>query len=423
MQNPDFCLLQNILKKYWHIILFSACFAAIAVGICSKLWIPPVYRSSVSLYFGTITENTPDGRKTEKNNGEETSAELKLGNQLSEDYLQLVNSDIIREGVQDQLAMHGKWQKKGYQVKAEQIQKSRIMKICIDSCDPLFSQEAANIYALEFIRKIRQIVGVRNIQIIEDASLDTNPVSPQIHWNIAGGFAAGFFFSLVVIIICTLLDSRIRTPEETEYFLPIPLFGVIRKTKMFSDRNPGKQIPDDFRVLSLNLENRSPFKKTEGILIAITSPLPGDGKTFCAEHLGTALKERNHKVLQIRFDETPSAETCGSTAKTNAPGNVLPIEKRSCNEPDVLSAAADLTLSPEFRELLQSVREKYDYILLDVPGRSGFSHTVSACSAADMILLLIRAGKTDSKDVKRAADGLLRANLNVSGIILNGLED
>ena len=115
MQNMDFWFFWDIFRKKWKMILFVAFLSATVVGVYSKLFIRPVYRSSVSLYLGRVTESNPlDKAALLSGRGDmgSTAAQLALGSQLTGDYQQLVNFDVITEGVEDELAKQGKWQRK-----------------------------------------------------------------------------------------------------------------------------------------------------------------------------------------------------------------------------------------------------------------------------------------------------------------------
>ena len=82
MQNMDFWFFWDIFKKRWNIILFVACAAAIATGVYSRLFIKPVYRAEVTLYFGRMEEQVNDNLLAMgKNFG--VSEQLSLGSQLS----------------------------------------------------------------------------------------------------------------------------------------------------------------------------------------------------------------------------------------------------------------------------------------------------------------------------------------------------
>ena len=72
---------------------------------------------------------------------------------------------------------------------------------------------------------------------------------------------------------------------------------------------------------------------------------------------------------------------------------------------------------------MEKVKKEYDYAFLDVSCHLGTADIVSAGSSADSVLLLVRAGKTEGTVAKQTIDALKRANLDISGVILNGVED
>jgi len=456
MQNMDFWFFWDIFRKRWRIIILVACGMAMAAGVCSKLFIRPVYRSSVSLYFGRVTESLPLDRMAAMTGDSglgETASQLALGTQLSGDYRELINFDVITEGVEDELAKLGKWQKKRYKATADQVKASRIMRINIDSDDPLYSQEVANIYAREFIAKVKQLVGIQNAQIIEEPALQLRPVSPNISRNILGGFAAGFLLAFMAYVVARILDRTIRTASEVEEALKVPVVGTVHKDMEYTldQNNPllfnGKaatddsrtQIAEDFRVFRVNLINRKPGDKEGGSVIAVTSSHAKEGKTFCTANLGAALAEAGYRVLLVDCDTGKRGlQSYFGQADEQGLMNILRDEtdfdhvvKRNLNDlkMDVLFCgdknvnSANLMISPKFKELMERLKKQYDYAFLDVSCHLGTADIVSAGSTADSVLLLVRAGKTEAETAKLTVEALKRANLDISGVILNGVEE
>ncbi|MDR0931553.1 MAG: polysaccharide biosynthesis tyrosine autokinase [Victivallales bacterium] len=430
---------------------------AILVGVYSKLFIRPTYRSSVSLYFGRVTESSPLERMIAASGGGETigetASQLAIGTQLTGDYRELVNFDVITEGVEDELAKLGKWKKKPYRVSAEQVKASRIMQINIDSDDPLYCQEVATIYAREFITKVQQLVGIQNTQIIEEPALRLRPISPNIPLNILAGFALGFMLPFMLFVLLRILDRTIRTSEDAENALHVPVVGTVHKDKDFtlSKDNPllftkteqtdtGRtQIAEDFRVFRVNLINRKPESQKDGSIIAVTSAHAKEGKTFCTANLGAALAEAGYKVLLVDCDTGKRGlQSYFGTADEQGLMNILSNEtdfdhtvKRNLNNlnMDVLFCgnqkvnSANLMISPKFKELMEGLKKQYDYAFLDVSCHLGSADIVSAGSTADSVLLLVRAGKTEGATAKQTIDALKRANLDISGVILNGVDE
>jgi len=455
MQNMDFWFFWDIFRKKWKMILFVAFLAGAAVGVYSKLFITPVYLSSVSLYLGRVTDNNPLEKATlvRPVGMGSIGSELQLGSELSGDYQQLVNIDVVTEGVEDELAKQGKWARKPYEVKAEMVKASRIMRIDITSDNPVYSQEVARIYAKEFINKVQQLVGIQNTQIIEEPALQLKPIAPKIPRNVLGGFIGGFLLMFMAYAAVRVLDRRIRTSEEVENTLNLPVVGTVHEDKdyalehsnplLFTNREDSahdrSQLAEDFRVFRVNLINNRPKDKTDGSVIAVTSTNAKEGKTFCTANLGAALAEAGYKVLLVDCDTGKRGLQSyfgkkGETGLMNILSDETDFEhavKRNLNNlnMDVLFCgnpnlnSANLMVSPKFKDLMSKLKQEYDYAFLDVSCHLGTADIVSAGSSADSVLLLVRSGKTEGPVIKQTADALRRANLDISGVILNGVEE
>ena len=172
----------------------------------------------------------------------------------------------------------------------------------------------------------------------------------------------------------------------------------------------------------------------------MTSTGAKDGKTFCTANLGASLAEAGYNVLLIDCDNSGKRGLQSYFGKKEEKGlmNILTEEtdfkdavKHNLNgsNMDVLFGgnqnlnSANLMVSPKFKKLMEDVKKKYDYVFLDVSCHLGTADIVSAGSSADEVLLLVRSGKTDSSEIKQTAETLKRANLDISGVILNGVEE
>jgi len=459
MQEIDFWFIWDIFRKKWKMILFVAFLMGAAAGVLSKLCITPIYRSSVSLYLGRVQDNNPLSKaqllmNANSNMGAAIGSELALGTQLGTDYQQLIKTDVISESVADELAKQGKWPTdKKYKVRAKMVKATRIMQIDIDSDNPIFSLEVARIFAREFINKIQQLLGIQNTQIIEEPVAQMKPVFPIIWLNTLGGFFVGFLLMIFFYVLVRVLDRRVRTSEEIENTLNIPVVGTVHEDKDYAldHDNPllfdnkedleknRSRLAEDFRVFRVNLINNKPKDKTDGSVIAVTSTSAKDGKTFCTANLGASLAEAGYNVLLVDCD-TGKRGLQSYFGKKEEKGlmNILTEEadfkdavKHNLNgsNMDVLFCgnqnlnSANLMVSPKFKKLMEDVKKKYDYVFLDVSCHLGTADIVSAGSSADEVLLLVRSGKTDSNVIKQTAETLKRANLDISGVILNGVEE
>lgn len=463
MKDLDFWFFWDVFRKHWLLLFFVSCLAGMAAWFVSFNFIPKTYRSTVSLYFGKVSESSRVEKMLNDGLGgglSETATELTIGNQLAVDYQEFLKSSTVIEGVQDELAKLGRWANKPYAVSTEQGKASRILAINIDSAAPDYSQEVANIYANVFIGKAQQITGIQNVRIIAAPTRSDTPISPNIPRNTVAGAAGGLFLTFLALVIFRLLDRTIHTPEEVENALNVPVVGTLHEDTayivdkkqpiLFDGRGTGEaskgklaeernQLAEDFRVFRVNLINRRNAGQETGSVVAVTSSHAKEGKTFCTANLGAALAEAGYKVLLIDCDNGGNGLQSyfgqtnekglmdilsndvdfDSTVKRNFKN--LNMDVLFCGNQKVNSA--NLMISPKFRELVGQLKKEYDFAFLDVSCHLGTADIVSAGSAADSVLLLVRAGKTEGAVAKQTVEALKRANLDISGVILNGVEE
>lgn len=71
------------------------------------------------------------------------------------------------------------------------------------------------------------MLDISNIIIVDNAEINTSPVSPSIKKNMMLGAVAGVVISLGYILLAYLLDSKIKNGEVAEQVLDLPVLGVI----------------------------------------------------------------------------------------------------------------------------------------------------------------------------------------------------
>lgn len=84
---------------------------------------------------------------------------------------------------------------------------------------------------------------------------------------------------------------------------------------------------------------------------------------------------------------------------------------------------AELLASERFARLMEHVREKFDYILIDAPPVLLVSDPLLLAFAADGVVLVVRAGVTTKPVMKRLRAALRKPNVKALGYVLNGLRD
>ena len=83
---------------------------------------------------------------------------------------------------------------------------------------------------------------------------------------------------------------------------------------------------------------------------------------------------------------------------------------------------AEMLASQKMLDLIDRWRSEYDYVVIDTPPVSMFTDAVVLGSRADAVLLVARASATARHVLRHTRDLLQRANVNIAGVVLNGVD-
>lgn len=188
-----------------------------------------------------------------------------------------------------------------------------------------------------------------------------------------------------------------------------------------------------YNLLRTNLSFSLPDNDS-GKVIGITSPCPQEGKSTTSLNLAYSLAEAGNDVLLIDADmRRPSV--CKMLDLPKAPGlsNLLAENSEDAMHTGVLSEKltvllsgdvppnpSELIVSEKMKKLIEDFREKYDYILVDLPPIMSVSDPLAMSRNIDGMIVVVRHGHSKRKDVVEAMRQLKLVNANVLGFVYNG---
>jgi capsular exopolysaccharide synthesis family protein len=281
--------------------------------------------------------------------------------------------------------------------------------------------------------------------ILSPASTPTTPIFPNRVMIYAGAGAFGFLISLILLALKYILHDTISNQRELERATSAPILGAIpiySKEKMdvsrlIVNRNPRASISEAFRTIRTNLEFVLPSGKKKRI-IAVTSTVSGEGKTFVALNLGGVIALSDIKVIIIDLDmRKPKIHMAFDDENTNGISTILIgkhtptdcIRKTSIESLDYIGAGptppnpSELLLRPEFDNLLEELHQLYDVIVIDTPPVGLVTDGILVMKRADLPIYVIRADYSKRYFAKNVNKLIKNNNFSKLSIILNAFRN
>ena len=253
-------------------------------------------------------------------------------------------------------------------------------------------------------------------RVIDDPR-STGQVSPKTKVILLGALVLGLCFPVGLIYLLGLLRYRIEGREDVEMLTKIPVLADIPLAPKSLDgelslavrENSNDMMEEAFRGLRTNL--RFVLSEKENV-IACTSCIPGEGKSFVSTNLAMSLALLGKRVIIVGLDiRKPrlvklfglSSDHRGiTTFLSSDSGDFQDLDKQihhAVLNPnlDVLPAGVippnpgELISREQLDHAIALLREHYDYVIVDTPPVGLVSDTLSAARVADMTIMVCRA--------------------------------
>jgi succinoglycan biosynthesis transport protein ExoP len=277
------------------------------------------------------------------------------------------------------------------------------------------------------------------IRVIEAARAPLAPVRPKRTMFAALALAIGLCAALGLAFVREFTDPRIKTPKQLEEYLQLPFLGLIPDMKPVdgAERPTFEQLPpspfaDALRRVRANLRLAAPARGPH--ILLVTSAVPREGKTTVCVGLAQCFAIAMPRVLVIDADlrrpcvhrtialdsRTGLSEYLAGKAdvddviQTTAFENLWVIASGSVPEnPSELLGYARMV------GLLEAVRGRFDWILIDTAPVLSAPDAEQLAQLASGILLVVAAEMTPREDVMRAEQELAKTRVPFAGCVLN----
>ena len=276
-----------------------------------------------------------------------------------------------------------------------------------------------------------------NISLVDRAQ-SANMIEPNLRQNLFRGLLFGLLLGVLVAFVLEFLDDTLKSPQDVEQKLRLPVLGVIPKLGV-KERlatvagDPRSGFSEAYRSVRAALQ----FSTDHGVpkTLLVTSAGPGEGKSTAALTLARNFAQLGKRVLLIEADlRNPSLHrTLGLEDRSIGLSNLLAggstlSETLQVTDEERLQVILAGPLPPNPAELLSGSKlvslltvavERFDQIIIDGPPVLGLADAPILSNVADGTLLMVDASKTKIRAAQAALKRLLVARARVVGALLS----
>ena len=330
----------------------------------------------------------------------------------------------------------------------------------ITAAQQLVQQEISQLPASERLRSVGQTLQNRanqlgvlaalqtgNAEVAQTAGVPSSPSSPDTRRNGILGVLVGLLLGIGAMFVAERLDRRIRDESELESIYGVPLLGSVPDSAAYQAAGT-EEMPvaerEAFALLRARLRYFNVDRDVQTILTS--SAIPGEGKTTVALNLAIAEATAGTNVILVEADlRAPViAQRLGLRPR---PG-LADILSRNASLDSVLQEArvprhaeengtaprltvltagpippnpAELIESRAMIDLLSSLSERFDRVIIDTPPTSIVSDAIPLMRLVGGVVVISRVNQTTRDAARHLREQLLKLNAPTLGVVANAM--
>jgi polysaccharide biosynthesis transport protein len=376
-------------------------------------------------------------------------ADLAQGNSFTQQrvktYADLVSTPIVLLPVIASLKLNITAGELAEQITATAPLDTTLIQIDATSDDPVKAADIANAASQSLTNVVASIETPDSattgspvkLTRVQNATVPTVPVSPNVPLNIALGVLVGLAIGVGLAVLRETLDTRVRNEHDVEQISDSPIVGGIAFDPKAPERplivhvDPRSPRAESFRTLRTNLQ----FLDIEGNArsFVVTSSIESEGKSTTAANLAIVLSDAGSRVLLVDADlRRPKVASYmgleGAVGLTDVligqaklldvvqPWGkrdlyVLPAGKVPPNPSELLG-------SQTMANLITMLEKEFDFVLFDAPPLLPVTDAAILAKNTGGAIVIVASGRTHKNQLSGAVSVLQNVGARVSGFVL-----
>lgn len=457
-------LFQIIYKNIWRICIVALLCGLLSLGY-SILAITPLYRASALFYVNNYVALGDTSLSISSN-------DISTSKNLVDSYMVILKTKDTLTDVIDYADLSRSAGELSGMISASDVNGTEIFRVTVTSEDPQEAEKIANALAHVVPKRISSIIEGSSAKVVDYAVTPGSPFTPNYRKNFLTGVIFGLFLSLGFIVLIELFDITIKREDDVKNNCRYPILSMIPNMhkngdngyyyrRYYYQKQPknntantaendgttpetsviGKNISftanEAYKLLRTKLQYSFADDK-QCHVFAVSSALAGEGKSITSINLAYSLAQLNKRVLLIDCDMR--RPTMAKRLSLNSfPGlseyltgfmDFKDLFQTFHDDPEqqpvtVITAGntppnpIELLNSEKMNRAMNSLREQFDYIVLDMPPVCEVADALVSPSLVDGLLLVVRLKYCNRLALREAIQQFEFVNTRILGVVLN----
>lgn len=212
--------LLTLLRKHLKLVIMLPIVCMVAMGLASVLMMNDTYTATTDMYVLASSDGS--------NSSSALSSDLSASQMLTNDVATLLQSDRVMSDAADQLGLPNL---RGYNITVTSESTTRVITLQVTSSDAQGSANVANALADCVSNVAQEVMNVESVNVIDEAPTPEAPSGPNRMLYVAVAAMAGLFAAVAIVVLMDVIDTRVRSAEDVEELLELPVIGRIPEMK------------------------------------------------------------------------------------------------------------------------------------------------------------------------------------------------
>ncbi len=420
------------LSKKWWLIVIIALLCGLFGGIVAKVTSKDIYTSEVSFIVNTLAEN-------EAVENSAVSAQINITNTFK----YILSGRVLKEAVREACPGNLSYALIDNSIKVETVNATNAIELRVSTQSAETSYDIAKAVVDVYADVVEEIYPNAKLNVCETPVKAEKPEENRSDVIITIISAViGVFAYCVFILIAFIIKDTIKNANELSEKLNIPVLGAVQfvanknkttKGLLVADRRTGFSFIETYKAIRTKIESNS--AKTGNKVYLVTSACENEGKTTVSTNIALSLAENGKAVLLIDADlRKPSITKILSLPEegygfanvikeevgiTDAIKLVKAFNLYVLADRKAVSNPAELLSTKNAEEIIQSIRDDFDYIIIDTAPASVVTDASIISGFADAAIIVVREDFSPYSRIRMSVEDIDSNGAEIVGCVFN----